>query len=159
MRHLMHSAMQRLPQPFVLFFSLLLLTAFSLKAQAEQFEQVGDYQIHYNTFTTSFLQPQVAQAYGIVRSRYQAMANISVLKKQADGRYKPVEAMVTGEMSNLAGQTVGLSFRSIREPNAIYQITTFSFTEDEPIRFRLMVRFDPNQPTYELSFINRFYGE
>jgi hypothetical protein len=50
-------------------------------AKAEQFEQVGDYQIHYNTFTTSFLQPQVAKAYNIVRSRYQAMINISVLKK------------------------------------------------------------------------------
>lgn len=155
MRHLMH----RFSQVVALSLSLFLLTAFSLKAQAEQFEQVGDYQIHYNTFTTGFLQPQVAQAYGIVRSRYQAMANISVLKKQADGQYKPVEAIVNGEMSNLAGQTVGLSFRSIREPNAIYQITTFTFTEDEPIRFRLMVRYDPNQPPYELSFINRFYGE
>jgi hypothetical protein len=128
-------------------------------AKAEQFEQVGDYQIHYNTFTTSFLQPQVAKAYNIVRSRYQAMINISVLKKQSDGRYKAVEALVTGDVGNLAGQSVSLAFRSIREPNAIYQITTFRFTEDEPTRFRLKVRFDPNQPAYDLSFIRRFYGD
>lgn len=141
------------------FATLCLLLVMMSSAKAEQFEQVGDYQIHYNTFTTSFLQPQVAKAYNIVRSRYQAMINISVLKKQSDGRYKAVEALVTGDVGNLAGQSVSLAFRSIREPNAIYQITTFRFTEDEPTRFRLKVRFDPNQPAYDLSFIRRFYGD
>ncbi|WP_417595933.1 DUF4426 domain-containing protein [Oceanospirillum sp.] len=136
-----------------------LLLTLSSPAQAEQFEQVGDYQIHYNAFTTGFLQPEVAQSYGIVRSRYQAMINISVLKKQVDGSYKPVEALVTGDVANLAGQSVNLAFRTIREPNAIYQITSFRFTEDEPTRFRLKVRFDPNMEPYDLSFIRRFYGE
>jgi len=144
-----------------LFYSVVALLAFALpiSAQAAQFEQVGDYQIHYNTLTTGFLQPDVAQAYGIVRSRYQGMINVSVLKKQPDDSYKPVEAMVTGDVANLAGQSVNLAFRSIREPNAIYQITTFRFTEDEPTRFRLKVRFDPNIEPYDLSFIRRFYGE
>ncbi len=140
-------------------FVMLALFTIAAPAKAAQFEQVGDYQIHYNTFTTGFLQPEVAQAYGIVRSRYQAMINISVLKKQADGSYKPVEALVTGDVANLAGQSVNLAFRTIREPNAIYQITTFNFTEDEPTRFRLKVRFDPNIEPYDLSFIRRFYGE
>ncbi|WP_086479939.1 DUF4426 domain-containing protein [Oceanospirillum sanctuarii] len=140
-------------------FTLLAFFSMTTPAKAAQFEQVGDYQIHYNTFTTGFLQPEVAQAYGIVRSRYQAMINISVLKKQADGSYKPVEALVTGDVANLAGQSVNLAFRTIREPNAIYQITTFNFTEDEPTRFRLKVRFDPNIQPYDLSFIRRFYGE
>mgnify|MGYP000669313909 CR=1 FL=1 len=81
------------------------------------------------------------------------------MKKQSDGRYKAVEALVTGDVGNLADQSVSLAFRSIREPNAIYQITTFRFTEDEPTRFRLKVRFDPNQPAYDLSFIRRFYGD
>lgn len=139
--------------------ALSLILSLSLPAQAGQFEQVGDYQIHYNTFTTGFLQPDVARAYNIVRSRYQGMVNISVLKKQADGRYKPVEALVTGDVSNLAGQSVNLGFRTIREKDGIYQITTFNFTEDEPTRFRLKVRFDPNIPTYDLSFIRRFFGE
>lgn len=142
-----------------LLFVLAALSSFSPSAQAAQYEQVGDYQIHYNTLTTGFLQPEVAQAYGIVRSRYQGMINISVLKKQADGRYKPVEALVTGDVANLAGQSVNLAFRTVREPNAIYQITTFNFTEDEPTRFRLKVRFDPNEGPYDLSFIRRFYGE
>lgn len=140
-------------------FVMLALFTMATPAKAAQFEQVGDYQIHYNTFTTGFLQPEVAQAYGIVRSRYQAMINISVLKKQADASYKPVEALVTGDVSNLAGQSVNLAFRTIREPNAVYQITTFNFTEDEPTRFRLKVRFDPNIEPYDLSFIRRFYGE
>ncbi len=140
-------------------FAMLAFFGMTAPAKAAQFEQVGDYQIHYNTFTTGFLQPEVAQAYGIVRSRYQAMINISVLKKQANGSYKPVEALVTGDVANLAGQSVNLAFRTIREPNAIYQITSFNFTEDEPTRFRLKVRFDPNIQPYDLSFIRRFYGE
>ena len=144
---------------FSLLTGLALLISLIQPVQAGQYDQVGDYQIHYNTFTTGSLQPEVAQAYGIVRSRYQGMSNISVLKKQADGRYKPVEAIVTCDVSNLAGQSVGLAFRSIREPNAIYQITTFNFTEDEPTRFRLKVRFDPNKESHDLSFIRRFYSE
>ncbi|MBB1486444.1 DUF4426 domain-containing protein [Oceanospirillum sediminis] len=142
-----------------LLLTLSLLLTIALPARAEQFEQIGDYQIHYNTFTTGFLQPDVARAYKIVRSRYQAMINISVLKKQADDSYKPVEALVTGDVSNLAGQSTNLGFRTIREKDGIYQITTFNFTEDEPTRFRLKVRFDPNIPAHDLSFIRRFYGE
>lgn len=138
---------------------LWLISLWALPAYAERYETYGDYQIHYNTVTTSFLQPEVAQAYDIVRSRYQALVNITVLKVNADGSTTPVNAIVTGEAGNLAEQSRSLSFRTIREQEAIYSIATFRFTEDEPTRFRLQVRADPNLPPYELTFIDRFYAD
>ncbi|ODC04702.1 hypothetical protein BFW38_15365 [Terasakiispira papahanaumokuakeensis] len=138
---------------------LWLISVWAMPAYAERYETYGDYQIHYNAVTTSFLQPEVAQAYNIVRSRYQALVNIAVLKVNADGSTTPVNAVVTGEAGNLAEQSRTLSFRTIREQEAIYSIATFRFTEDEPTRFRLQVRADPNQPPYELTFIDRFYAD
>ncbi|SEI51601.1 protein of unknown function [Allopseudospirillum japonicum] len=142
----------------VLALGMFLLTlVLSAPAHAERMVKHGQYQIHYNTVTTSFLTPEVAQAYGIVRSAYQALLNIAVLRENPDGTTTPVQALVTGEVGNLVEQARPLSFQIVREQNAIYQLATFRFTQDDATRFRLQIRVDPNQPPYELSFIDRFY--
>ena len=146
-----------LRSPVLALCALLLMGGLSTPAQAERMVKQGPYQIHYNTVTTSFLTPEVAQAYGIVRSAYQALVNIAVLRENPDGTTTPVQALVTGEVGNLVEQARPLSFQIVREQNAIYQLATFRFTQDEATRFRLQIRVDPNQPPYELSLIDRFY--
>lgn len=126
-------------------------------AQAEQFERIGRYQIHYNAVSTSFLTPEVAAANGIQRSRVQALLNVSVREEQDDGSTRPVSATVEGRVGNLAGQSQPLSFRTVREDGAIYHLATFRIQEDEPMRFDLRVRYDRNAPPGEVSFIQRFY--
>ncbi|WP_458527373.1 DUF4426 domain-containing protein [Onishia taeanensis] len=126
-------------------------------AQAEQFERIGRYQIHYNAVNTSFLTPEVAAANGIQRSRVQALLNVSVREEQDDGTTRPVPASVEGTVGNLAGQSQPLGFRTVRDNEAIYHLATFRIQEDEPMRFDLRVRYDRNAPPGEVSFIQRFY--
>ncbi|GAB2790146.1 DUF4426 domain-containing protein [Halomonas shantousis] len=138
---------------------LLALLALASPVHAEQMERVGDYEIHYSAINTAFLTPEVADAYDITRSQVQALLNVSVLKRQPDGSTRAVNAMVNGNVGNLAGQTSPLAFRTVREGDAIYQLATFRIIEGEPMRFSLMVTYDPDQPPAEVAFIQRFYSD
>lgn len=126
-------------------------------SNAEQMVSHGDYMIHYNAFNSSFIQPDVAQSYGIKRSKTKGLLNISVLQKQADGTTKPASAIVKGEVVNLISQKQALSFQKVDETNALYYIGDFGFTDDQVLRFSLQVQPDPNQPAYSINFEQRFY--
>ena len=126
-------------------------------ASGEQMVSHGDYMIHYNAFNSSFIQPDVAQSYGITRSKTKALLNVSVLQKQTDGSTKPVSAVVKGEVVNLISQTQELSFQKIEEADALYYIGDFGFTDDQVLRFSLQVQPDPNQPARSINFEQRFY--
>ena len=78
--------------------ALFLLTAcLSVTAMAadvikgERKETFGDVTVHYNTFNSTFLTPDIAKAAGLTRSKNQGVINVSVLK---DG--KPLTAEVSG---------------------------------------------------------------
>ncbi|MDR5866316.1 DUF4426 domain-containing protein [Halomonas koreensis] len=126
-------------------------------AQAQQYEQHGDYQIHYNALNTSFLTPEVATATGIRRSRVTGMLNISVVEARDDASTRTVNALIDGRVSGLTGQSRPLSFRTVRDGDSVYHIATFRIQEGEPMRFELEVRPDPDAPPAEIGFIQRFY--
>lgn len=46
---------------------------------AEQMEKLGKWDVHYMVVNTTFFTPDIAKRYGIVRSKYNAIVNISVL--------------------------------------------------------------------------------
>ncbi|MBB3233090.1 DUF4426 domain-containing protein [Halomonas stenophila] len=126
-------------------------------AQAQQFEQVGDYQIHYNALNTSFIAPEVAAATGIQRSRVTGMLNVSVLQEQDAGAPRAVNARVDGQVSGLTGQPLPLRFRTVRDGDSIYHIATFRIHEGEPMRFELEVTPDRNAAPVDVAFTQRFY--
>jgi len=70
----------------------------------------GDITVHYSTFTSSFLQPETAQAVGVVRSKNKGMINVSVIKG-----VEPVAAQVTGTIKDLTGKSEMLTFKQITE--------------------------------------------
>jgi len=57
-------------------------------ANAELKQTFGDYEVHYNAFNSTFLQPDVAANYQVQRSKYRGLVNITVLQKQPDGSKK-----------------------------------------------------------------------
>lgn len=124
---------------------------------AEQMVSHGNYIIHYNAFNSTFLQPNVAQAYEISRSKFKALLNISVLKKADDGSTSPVSAVVAGNVTNLISQSQTLKFNKIAESNALYYLADFTFADDQVLRFNLQVQPEPNQPAYDINFEQRFY--
>lgn len=129
-------------------------------AFAQQYTQVGDYQIHYSAISTDFLSPEVAQTYGIQRSVGLGLVNVSVLQEQEDGSMAPVSASIEGSVGELSGSSEeSLRFKTMRENDTINQISTFTLRHDEPMRFALDVRYDRNAKPETVSFVERFYIE
>lgn len=128
-------------------------------AQADQFVAYGDYEVHYNAFNSTFIEPQVAQSYGLTRSKTLALINVSVLQKASDGSKTPVTAIVKGTASNLIGQSSNISFKKIEETDALYYIGSLPFSNDQLMRIALDVQPDPNQPAYSIQFEQTFYAE
>ncbi|WGT35380.1 DUF4426 domain-containing protein [Pseudomonas atacamensis] len=122
--------------------ALLLLTAcLSASAMAadvikgERKETFGDITVHYNTFNSTFLQPDIAKAAELIRSKNQGVINVSVAK---DG--KPVIASVTGTIKDLTSNSVALKFRQVTEQGAIYYIAQYPVPQQETRTFEIKVQ-------------------
>lgn len=130
---------------------VLLALCLSLPAVAERKKSFGDLDVHYIAFNSSFLQPEIAAASNLVRSKTQGVVNISVLKAGT-----PITASVTGEVKDLVGRSQPLTFRQVKEGAAIYYLSQYNFTQRELLRFTINVRandgvvrsFDFNQEVF-----------
>lgn len=144
-----------------LLLSIFLVTTLfgTLHAHAEQFVQMGNYDIHYSAISTRFLTPDVAQAHNIQRSANQGLVNVSVRERMEDGSTRPVSAGVQGYVSGLTGTQEPLSFRTIHDGDATYHLAPFTLRHDEALRFGLDVRYDRNEAPETINFIQRFYIE
>lgn len=94
----------------------------------------GDITVHYSTFTSSFLQPETAQAVGVVRSKNKGMINVSVIKG-----VEPVAAQVTGTIKDLTGKSEILTFKQITEKGAIYYLAPYAVPQQEHRTFTINV--------------------
>ncbi|WP_310697813.1 DUF4426 domain-containing protein [Marinospirillum sp.] len=127
-------------------------------ADQERVREVGDYRIFYDVLPTSFLDPQLAQAYGLTRSKGLGLLRITVMKKREDGSLEPVEhPRVSGQAGNLVGQTRPLSFREIEvgQGEGYSTLSTFRYSGDESIRFNLKVKYASGEPAERLDFVRR----
>ena len=119
----------------------LLAACLSLSAVAadaikgERKEVFGDITVHYNTFNSTFLTPDIAKAAELIRSKNQGVINVSVIK---DG--KPLIAQVTGTVKDLTSQSVPLTFRQITEQGAIYYIAQYPVEQQETRTFEIKVQ-------------------
>lgn len=129
------------------------LTLFcSASASAEQMQTLGDWDVHYIAFPSTFLTADVASAYDLQRSKYLGLINISVLdsvSKQAQ------RVTVTATARNLLGNVRELTVREIREENAIYYIAEVPHRNEETYRFSVTVQSGNN--SQELKFQHTFY--
>lgn len=123
-------------------------------ARAEQKQDLGDWEIHYIALNSTFLTPEIAKHYGIVRSRYNALINISVLDKQS----KVAQSVVLrGQARNLLGVVKTLSFKQVREGDAIYYLAVLPFSDQEQYRFTVEV--SDGQTQKNLTFQHKFYAD
>lgn len=129
----------------------LLALLMTLPLKAEQMKELGPWLVHYNAFNSSFLTPEVAKAYGLERSRYNAIINIAVQDKQ-----KVAQAVgITGEAKNLTGTIRTLSFQEVKEGDAIYYLATLPYRNEDTYQFTLKIMGGVQQQN--LSFQQTFY--
>ncbi|EJM70539.1 DUF4426 domain-containing protein [Pseudomonas sp. KB_15] len=103
--------------------------------KSERQETFGDVTVHYNTFNSTYLTPDIAKSAELIRSKNQGVINISVLKEG-----KPLIAQVSGSVKDLTSQTVPLKFKQITEQGAIYYIAQYPVDQPEVRTFDIKVQ-------------------
>ena len=103
--------------------------------KSERQETFGDVTVHYNTFNSTYLTPDIAKAAELIRSKNQGVINVSVIK---DG--KPQMAQVSGSVKDLTSQSVPLKFKQITEQGAIYYIAQYPVDQQEIRTFEIKVQ-------------------
>ncbi len=132
------------------------LTLFALagKVSAEQKVALGTWDVHYIALNTTFLTPEIAKNYGIVRSKYNGLINVSVLDKQSQ---LAQNVILSGEARNLLGVTKKLSFKQVKEGEAIYYLAVLPFSDQE--HYRINVDINDGKSQQKLKFEHKFYAE
>lgn len=130
------------------------LMAFSTHADNKTYKEIGNIKVHYTTFNSSFILPEIASAYNITRGKDKGLVNISVI---VDDKVGGTTALVKGTVFNIFGQQQKLKFFEVREGNAVYYLAPFEFENEDSMTFKIQVQPDPNKPEHSLSFQNKFY--
>lgn len=128
---------------------------FTLPLNAGGIIKRGDLAFHYSAFGSTFLTPNVAKSYGLKRSRYNGIVNISVLNEQQSS--KATSGTMTGTATNLLGNKKTLQFREIKEGEAIYYIAEFGFSNEETFTFN--VTYSDNNQSHSIQFRQIFYAD
>lgn len=137
---------------------LLMLFVIPTYSVADNAYDFGEYIVYYNAFTADTLPPQMATAYGILRSKYKGVLNLSIQKKQRPGALsQPTKAKVTVQASNLVGQLKTLDFRRITEGKAIYYIGEFRVSNKERVTFKVSLKPEGELRPLEFKFTQQFY--
>lgn len=129
-----------------------MLMLLSNLAHGEQKQRLGEWDVHYMVVNTPFLTPEVAASYGIVRSKYNALVNISVLDADTG---EALQAAVSGEARNLIGNSRKLTFKKVKEGDAIYYLAVMPFRDQETFRFSIDVQ--QGNTTHTLKFQQKMY--
>jgi hypothetical protein len=131
---------------------------FGSSAHAES-QVFGNYTVHYIAVSTTFLTPDIAEQYNIVRSNRRAFLNIAVIRNNADGSTTPVTAVVTGTKSNLLQQSSAITFEEIHEGAAVYYIGQFDFSNAEIIRLSVEVQPEMQGQIHEIEWNTQLYSD
>lgn len=115
---------------------------------------IGDYVVHFSAQSTDHLPPEVARAYGIVRSQNRAMLNVSVLEESTS---TAVTADVTVRTVNLAGQLKNVTMRKVQEQEAIYYIGETGIANRETLIFNISITPEGATDASEVKFTREFY--
>lgn len=123
-------------------------------ASAENMKKLGSMNVHYMAIGSTFFTPEIARAYGITRSRYNGLVNISVLDNTKPGN--PAKTIsINGQAKNNLGQFKNLEFTEVKEGDAIYYLAQVSYTDEETLHFTLEITDGKEQQT--LKFSQKFY--
>jgi len=123
-------------------------------ANAENMKKLGSLNVHYMAIGSTFFTPEIAKAYGITRSRYNGLVNISVLDNTKVGTPAKTVA-ISGQAKNNLGQFKELEFSEVKEGSAIYYLAQVSYNHEETLHFTLTINDGKTEQT--LKFSQKFY--
>lgn len=137
--------------------SFLCLTLLAGNAMAQQSETFGPFELHYSVVNTTFLDPKIAETYGITRGKKRGILNLAVRENLPDGS-EPRAMLLKGRTWDLI-QNQTLEFQEIREGEAVYYIAEFTFINEEWRFFEVDFRPTGAQETYTFKLKRQLYIE
>lgn len=137
-----------------LLITVVLSLIFITSANAENMKKLGTMNVHYMAIGSTFFTPEIAKVYGITRSRYNGLVNISVLDNTQTAT--PAKSVsITGKAKNNLGQFKNLEFKEVKEGDAIYYLAQVSYNHEETIHFDLTIT--DGKEKQQLKFSQKFY--
>lgn len=134
--------------------TFIFFTLCSFSSQAEQKQQLGDWDVHYILMPTTMLDAEVAKNYQLSRSRNYQLLNISVLHSK---NQQAQQVELSGTATNLAGQRQQLNFKPVKEGNALYYLAGVEARSEQKMTIELTIRQGNN--TQVLKFTQDVYPE
>ncbi|MFZ1537109.1 MAG: DUF4426 domain-containing protein [Chromatiaceae bacterium] len=128
-------------------------------ASAENSTNADGFTIHHNAFSADTLTPEIAKAYGLQRSKFRGLLNVSVIKDVPDTTGTPVPADLKAEILLLTGQKSPLVMKEIREGNAIYYIGEFPVQNAQTINFAIEVKPQGSEKAVRIRMDQEFFTE
>ena len=135
---------------------LLLLSPF---AAADNSAQFGNYTVYYNAFTSDTLQPSMARAYNITRSKNRGLLSVSILKKSLSPLGAPVHATVKASATNLTGQLKNIVIREVKDGDSVYYLSEFHVSHKEVLDFTLDIQPEGADEPFTVKFRQQFFTE
>ncbi|MCU7944249.1 MAG: DUF4426 domain-containing protein [Candidatus Thiodiazotropha sp. (ex Cardiolucina cf. quadrata)] len=136
------------------FLSFFLVTA---AGWAENSTAIPGFTIHHNAIPSASLEPSIARQYGIQRSKYRGMLNVSVIKSVEGTTGEPSEAVVLAKANNIRGQLISIPMRKITEGDAVYYIGEFRIADQEKLNFEIQVQPKGETRYYTAKLSQEFY--
>ena len=128
-------------------------------AQAQLSEMFDRYELHYSVVNTTFLSPEVASSYNLVRGKDRAILNLAVREHLEDGSTVARSLQLKGRTWDLLQKTQTLEFQEVREGPAIYSIAEFKFLSEEWRHFEVFFRPDGADRTYTFTLKHQMYED
>jgi hypothetical protein len=139
--------------------SMLVLGCVPAALATPESQTFDDYTIHLNAFNSDTLQPSMAKAYNIIRSKNRGLLTVSVVKKSATVDAMPVAAHVKAKATNLTGQLKHIKIREIRDGDAVYYISVFPVADKETLDFTIHVTTKDNKGPYVVKMRQQFFTQ
>ncbi len=126
---------------------LILLPAAGTSAQ---YLDHDGYRIHYTTFSSIIIPPDVAELHNIVRAQNRVVLNVSAIREDM-----PAALTIKGTVTNLLNQQFDLEFQEVTESEAIYYLASHLAIEQDVLRFSLLVELASGE-VLPIKFLRRY---
>jgi hypothetical protein len=136
---------------------LLFITLTASPTWAENSTEIPGHTIHHNAIPSASLDPAIAKQYGIQRSKYRGMLNVSVIKTVPGTTGQSTAAVVLAKATNIRGQMISIPMRQVEEGEAIYYIGEFRIADQETLNFDLKVQPRGETRFYSAKLSQQFF--
>ena len=139
---------------------LLMVVYFILLPQitcAELKVSAGQYELHYNTFPSTFLSTEIANRHQITRSKNRGLISISVIDTSQESPIA-VAANIDLKANNILNQNKEIElFKIVEENKAIYYLGSFALNDQEDVNFNITATPIDTDVKLHVKFSREFF--